>query len=881
MNYAKQKMRDSGLKLLTCAMIVSSLAACGGGEGENTSLPTVGQQLSDSEKDRYYVPLEFYNYVFFDKSQFSGLKYQYPENFDGELRAEDRTNIIADSFPGDIHYARFIVSGIATNATAELKVTGAEFALDPATGIFDETTYEDDLSKLSFQSGGATVSNGDWVWLKFDAPSQFSQAGNIASHSVSIELGNQVNPLTGETLVEKDTDTGLAVLYDPTTGEITEDETIGVTKPIGTKVAFISAINPMENAKPLSFEFKDSVGQSAVSADTYVVTNSVNVTSITEQLIEETNDRSLLTYNFEGLTAASAPISIIGAGEYCIVPRGSVECGAWQTAESTIKPLEQVKVKVKASATKLAEVSARLVIGEGDHSACLTQAEIDADSAIQADYQQRLGEWESTEATREELEGDAFIPSEPPLVYDNEQMVCDILTVATLGDIELNKALMFPPQNSFTTANKILAYGYVDLRESAESSTQFNKLELSGSAGTSNLLDTNCNQEQTRCLWEAELYLVDGINDFNVSFDTNVGEPVEVAFSVTKGLDDEGFPSSVTYPAMHEMNSVRDITIDRANNRLLALESQFRAAKIVGIDLETGNRVILKDLSKEPENYANTYGIQVDPANERVLVSVRSGGHFIQAFDLATFTGIEFSKKGGTGEGTTPFNIPGQMDIDEVNDRLLVTTNNPNSPNGLFSVDLVTGDRRVISQDSAPFGAAFDKDNNRYLAMVGDSAQPIGTIDIVTPIQTKQDYNFLGSHSFSDADSIAVASWSNLETFESIQAKYEGNYTPEGGNGFALVIDRPNLTIHKIALEDGSASVFSSYDLNSPELSVPSSENGFAFVAGGNDGNGYGLEAIVIEGGLGYAVAVDNERDAIYGIDLRTGTRVYISKSAK
>lgn len=217
-----------------------------------------------------------------------------------------------------------------------------------------------------------------------------------------------------------------------------------------------------------------------------------------------------------------------------------------------------------------------------------------------------------------------------------------------------------------------------------------------------------------------------------------------------------------------EFVSVRDLALDKKNNRLLviadegkaifavnlntgarsiisssevgigpqfnlgtkvALDSKaetlyvtdFLLKRIFSVDLNTGNRTILSASPVSPSNetigdgehFSKPFAITLDEANNRLLVS-----DFTKIFSVDLETGNRsVISSDNIGAGTS-LDTPDAMSLDLERNRLLVTDLRLDS---LVDVDLESGDRKIISNpefrdDNAlefPQGNAFDARNNR------------------------------------------------------------------------------------------------------------------------------------------------------------------------
>ena len=109
----------------TIAMNICLATACGG-SGDNVNLNTLGDDVAVEQTNHYYTPNAFFDGVQYvsETLQFqSGDSYRlftYDDTYTGE---EDKTTILADGLPGETLYARVLVTGLATHATAEVSIS--------------------------------------------------------------------------------------------------------------------------------------------------------------------------------------------------------------------------------------------------------------------------------------------------------------------------------------------------------------------------------------------------------------------------------------------------------------------------------------------------------------------------------------------------------------------------------------------------------------------------------------------------------------------------------------------------------------------------------------------------------------------------------------
>ncbi|MEM8816259.1 MAG: hypothetical protein AAGE85_10545, partial [Pseudomonadota bacterium] len=155
-----------------------------------------------------------------------------------------------------------------------------------------------------------------------------------------------------------------------------------------------------------------------------------------------------------------------------------------------------------------------------------------------------------------------------------------------------------------------------------------------------------------------------------------------------------------------DLSFPRDLSIDRANNRLLVTEL-FPPEAVLAIDLATGDRAYLSAAGSVGGGppFEGAYGLALDAANGRALV-VNDGGASVIAVDLLSGNRSILSDD-NTGTGAA-FGRPTNITIDARNNRALVVETQPPS---IVAVDLATGNRTPIVDEAngaGPFSAPED-----------------------------------------------------------------------------------------------------------------------------------------------------------------------------
>ncbi len=180
--------------------------------------------------------------------------------------------------------------------------------------------------------------------------------------------------------------------------------------------------------------------------------------------------------------------------------------------------------------------------------------------------------------------------------------------------------------------------------------------------------------------------------------------------------------------ANNGFQSIRGIALDSNNGRALVVDTRKNA--VIAMDLSTGARTILSD-GATPDN-ANAFSyptsIALDSANNCALVTDDNLNAVI-AVDLDTGARTIFSDN-ATPDANNPFDSPRSITLDRANNRALVTDLSYSAGDAIIAVDLTTGARSIVANDTtpdnnntilSPFATAIDERNNRILVI--DSAR--------------------------------------------------------------------------------------------------------------------------------------------------------------
>ena len=392
-------------------------------------------------------------------------------------------------------------------------------------------------------------------------------------------------------------------------------------------------------------------------------------------------------------------------------------------------------------------------------------------------------------------------------------------------------------------------------------------------------------------------------------------------------------------PAASSAFRIQGLAIDVPNNRVLAVPETFEGGDVIAIDLATGARTVLADYLTASSPYLWQYGmvldananralisnrrnneivsvnlstgkysvlsglpnipgaastsltnpgsITVDAANNRALIANRSQ---IIAMRLDNSATTVFSDN-TTPDALNPFSSIADLELDEVNNRLLAFTRDGSGKGSILSVNLSTGARTVLSNSTIPdanfpivntplSGLAIDRDNNRVLALHGYNSNKatITAVDLRTGARSILSDAVTPNAAVPFAIPLALA--------------------VDAANGRALVADPGNSNILSVGLATGARTVFS--NVSADNILVDAGTNR-AFLLSGNEI----LDLDLINGnttvisppsttdtenafiGARYGFAIDNTNErllvtshgtkSVYAVDIPSGERVIVS----
>lgn len=171
----------------------------------------------------------------------------------------------------------------------------------------------------------------------------------------------------------------------------------------------------------------------------------------------------------------------------------------------------------------------------------------------------------------------------------------------------------------------------------------------------------------------------------------------------------------------------RGVALYADNTRALVVEGFNGLVALLEVDLGNGNRRVISDATTgtgaalvAPERIA------IDNAKNRALLVDRNGSGVLLSVDLSNGNRSLIAEPNASGTGPR-FRAPRAITLDAANKRALVVESNTVSQ-ALLEVDIIDGDRRIISDASIGSGPAFmsphsialDTANNRALVLDSD-----------------------------------------------------------------------------------------------------------------------------------------------------------------
>ncbi len=657
---------------------------------------------------------------------------------------------------------------------------------------------------------------------------------------------------------------------------------------------------------------------------------------------------------------AAASIAIAG-GEY------SIDGGAFVSSEGTVNNGQTVLVRHTSSSDYSTLTNTTLTIGDVDsifslttlddttpnaftfiaqnevafntiiESNAITVSDINADIGISitgGEYSINGGEFISTNGTvsngqsivvRLTSAGDYFTLTQTTLTIGG---VNDTFSVTTIADTQAPTAFItFPPTLSLTESESIIVRGTASDNLSGVTAVYVNgeianttdgfqnwSLPVNLSSGKNTLtvstLDAESNEDNSATqasivvkgseLNEPAAITLDKTNNrvLLISVETNELLAIDLTSNSMTVLSDSS--GSIDF------NEPNGIALDIANNRALVADGDLNS--ITAVDLSTGERTAFAEDAETPMGDATS--IVIDDTNNRALV-IDSNESRIVAVNLDT-QAISVLSDEDTANSIQIFINPSGIVLDSKHNRALVTDRDDEGYLVLLAVDLASGARTLISDNSSQgatsithaWGVVLDSDSNRALAVsyYDDDSVAIVAIDITTGIQSvlSDEANAGSAISFDDPFGITLDKDNNralltdselnvviaMDLTTGVRTSFFSNETPNANHLFGdperIIVDANN---NRALVTDSNLGAKLAIDLNTGERTVLSSNqtaDGFnkrsfpkAMTLDATNNRVLVTASLSdIEGLAVRAIIADN---ALIAIDLTTGHRTIIS----
>jgi len=164
------------------------------------------------------------------------------------------------------------------------------------------------------------------------------------------------------------------------------------------------------------------------------------------------------------------------------------------------------------------------------------------------------------------------------------------------------------------------------------------------------------------------------------------------------------------------------LALDQPNRRLLV--SAYQQFAVFAMDLATGDRTIISDNATHAgPGFVRQRGIVLQPDRDRALV-VDTDARALLAVDLAPEAGeLSILSAANSGIGTGPnLDFPAGLAVDQRNDRALVIERAIPGNDKVVAVNLVTGDRTTLSGNGTGSGPVMTQPIEIVLDRAGDTA---------------------------------------------------------------------------------------------------------------------------------------------------------------
>lgn len=254
----------------------------------------------------------------------------------------------------------------------------------------------------------------------------------------------------------------------------------------------------------------------------------------------------------------------------------------------------------------------------------------------------------------------------------------------------------FPPHRSTTT------FGAVRVRGTAfDATTSVVNVDVAGVTAQS---------EDGFATWWADVPLERGMNVLSLSAGDEAGNTYSIADEV-----------QIDYTEAL-LSGMRDGALDATNNRVFVVGWR---KELLQVDLTSGEVAIISDESSPGDaTFSSPYHVVYDSANGRALVFDQE----IIAVDLITGEKSLLSSGETPDEGKTFHTVVSDFAIDSTNGRALVLNDHPLREQ-VISVDLVTGERTIVSESDSNSSSSSNPFNTPLKITVTDSGNSIYVLD--------------------------------------------------------------------------------------------------------------------------------------------------------
>lgn len=321
--------------------------------------------------------------------------------------------------------------------------------------------------------------------------------------------------------------------------------------------------------------------------------------------------------------------------------------------------------------------------------------------------------------------------------------------------------------------------------------------------------------------WTATVPLNEGANDIVVKVvdEADNADDEAAVVVVHRGEEDEGFPNNnapITYGS--------HLVFDGGNNRLLVTNRSTGGgiSSVIAVDLFTGSRSVISDrtIPNNEVEYQRPLGIVVDANADRNRAIIVDAGDMIIAMDLDDGARKILSDRTTPSNDQPALGTPSNIALDPENPDIayLVDEGVPN----VQKIDLVTGLRTIISDNDTvgagpalryPASILIDSANNR--ALVGDGAATTAalfSVDLATGDRTIISDLTTPQESLPLYGALSMVS-DNLSEYVYFDSGLDGILKVDVNTGRREQLFRPFSTttsnyIHSLYLEPGSPYLF-------------------------------------------------------------------------